>query len=72
MHPIYLSMVRAYARGLGLPRGTVWRYARRGWDANLTALDVGVHLNSITYADALKGAIEACEILRRAIHGEES
>lgn len=44
MHPIYLSMVRAYARGLPIPRGTVWHYARRGWDAGLTALDVGVQL----------------------------
>jgi hypothetical protein len=44
MHPTYLAMVRAYARGLPIPRGTVWHYARRGWDAGTTALDVGVQL----------------------------
>jgi hypothetical protein len=44
MHPIYLSMIRAYARGLPIPRGTVWHYARRGWDAGTSALDVAVQL----------------------------
>lgn len=60
MHPIYLSMVRAYARGLGLPRGTVWHYARRGWDAGLTALDVGVQLRRRVRESTLDTAAVHC------------
>lgn len=52
MHRTYLSMVRAYARGLGIPRGTVWHYARRGWDARLPALDVAVQLRRRAQAGA--------------------
>lgn len=50
MHPIYLSMIRAYARGLQIPRGTVWHYARRGWAAGTSALDVGVQLRRRAHA----------------------
>lgn len=47
MHRTYLAMVRAHARGLSIPRGTVWHYARRGWDACRPAVDVGVQLRRL-------------------------